>query len=159
MSTVMREPQRVGPDHEPRRHLGRFIVVGLLSVGTDAALYLTMVSVGLPRDASKGIGYVAGMAIGFALNKTWTFGSRRAASSEALTYVLLYAVTLGVNIGLNRLVLAMGMERLMPVMLAILAFVVATGTTTILNFLGMRFIIFRRGIAELKSTQCLTTTK
>ena len=159
MSTVAHEPQRVGPHQEQSRHVGRFIVVGVLSVGTDAAVYLTMVSGGLPRDVSKGIGYVAGMAIGFFLNKTWTFGSRRAARSEALAYVFLYAVTLGVNIGLNRLVLAMGMERMMPVVLAIFAFLVATGTTTVLNFLAMRFIVFRRGIAELESPQCQTTIK
>jgi len=132
-----------------RRQLSRFVIVGLLCVATDGVVYAVAGRCGLSQDLAKGVGYLAGMALGFVLNKAWTFGSRRAAGSEAATYVALYAITLLVNIGLNHATLTVIAGRLVPSAAAALAFLVATGVTTVLNYLGMRYITFRRGIAEL----------
>lgn len=131
-----------------RRHVGRFAIVGLLSVATDAVTYLVLARAGASWDVAKGLGYGVGMVVGFLLNKTWTFASRRPPGLEGFTYVLLYALTMGVNVALNRLVLVAGAARLGPICGPLLAFLAATGVTTVLNFLGMRFITFRRGIAE-----------
>jgi putative flippase GtrA len=118
----------------------------------DLGTYALFLSLDQSADLAKGIGYVAGMIVGFVLNKAWTFRSRDAASGEIATYVLLYAITLVINIGLNR-VMTGALAGLLPRQTAIAgAFLVATGTTTVLNFLGMRFITFRRGIAAGRKT-------
>ena len=131
-----------------KRHLGRFLVVGCSSVAVDLLVYAGLMAVGCPRELAKGAGYLAGMVLGFVLNKRWTFGSRRAAGGEAVTYVVLYAVTFVVNVAVNGW-MAQTAASLMPSQIALVtAFLVATAVTTVLNFLGMRFITFRRGIRE-----------
>jgi putative flippase GtrA len=97
---------------------------------------------GLSIHWSKAISYLAGVVVGFVLNKNWTFRSSRRTWIEPVSYLLLYAVTLGVNIGCNSLVLVWLADQ------TALAFLVATGVTTVLNFLGMRLVTFRKGIEQ-----------
>lgn len=133
-----------GP-HETRREvgrIGRFIVIGLGSVAIDFFVFRWL-SASLPGDAAKAASYVAGMLFGFVGNKFWAFRSARKSVSEPLVYAGLYAVTLGVNVGVNKMVLAVLGESA-----GVFAFFAATGTTTVLNYLGMRWLAFRKGIQE-----------
>jgi putative flippase GtrA len=85
---------------------------------------------------------LAGVVVGFVLNKAWTFQSARRTWTEPVNYLLLYLATLGVNVGCNNLVLAWVWNQ------KLIAFLFATGVTTVLNFLGMRLVTFRAGVAE-----------
>jgi putative flippase GtrA len=114
------------------------LVVGLLSVATDLVAYAAL-SPALGVTPSKAISYLAGVVVGFALNKRWTFESSRRTWTEPASYLLLYAATLGVNVGCNGLVLSWLPDR------RIVAFLFATGVTTVLNFLGMKLVTFRKG--------------
>lgn len=122
--------------------VGRFIVIGLGSVAVDLLVYNGL-SGSMPGFVAKGISFVAGMLPGFVGNKFWAFQSARKTVSEPLVYAGLYAVTLCVNVGVNAAVLAVLGE---PARL--FAWFVATGTTTVLNYLGLRLIAFRKGIEE-----------
>jgi putative flippase GtrA len=125
-----------------RRAFLRFLVVGSTSVLIDLVVYQALTAAGWSPHGSKGISYVAGMAFGFVANKLWAFGSKRKSLAEPATYAALYATTLGVNVGLNAAVLALlGVRFTLP------AFLVATGTTTVLNFAGLRWVTFRKGMA------------
>ncbi|MGE0695516.1 MAG: GtrA family protein [Pirellulales bacterium] len=121
----------------------RFLVIGSSSVVIDYAAYCLLAGpLAVEMNLAKGISYVIGMAFGFVGNKYWTFGSARRSATEPFSYLALYLVTLAVNIGVNGLVLAaLGRGA------TLLAFLVATGTTTVLNFLGMRLVTFRQGIS------------
>ncbi len=127
---------------ENKRQIVRFLVVGCMSVAVDLACYMFLGTIlFFAPSLAKGISYVAGMAVGFVGNKYWTFGSARRSASEPVTYIVLYVVTLAVNIGVNSAVLGItGWTA--P------AFLLATGVTTVLNFLGMRLITFRDGIQD-----------
>jgi putative flippase GtrA len=116
-------------------------------VVTDLGVYYALAGgIASSVGAAKGISYLAGVVVGFALNKFWTFESRRRSWAEPASYLALYLMTLGVNVGCNHFALAVlgGEHRLT-------AFLVATGVTTVLNFLGMRLVAFRRGIQERRS--------
>ena len=63
-------------------------------------------------------------------------------AAEPATYLGLYAVTLGVNVAVNAGVLAA-----LPGA-TLFAFLAATGLTTVHNYLGLRLLTFRRGVAE-----------
>jgi putative flippase GtrA len=131
-------------DQATRRQVSRFAVVGGASVAVDLAVYWLLSSAAiLPADAAKACSYAAGVVLGFCGNKWWTFGSRRRSASEPVVYIMLYAATLAVNVGCNRAVLALIGESG-----KLGAFLVATGLTTVLNFLGMKLVTFRRGAAE-----------
>lgn len=117
--------------------------MGLLSVAADLSVYAALSTVlALSVTWSKAISYLAGVAVGFALNKWWTFQSSRRTWTEPASYLLLYAVTLGVNVGCNSLVLTWLPDQ------RLIAFLFATGVTTVINFLGMRLVTFRKGIAD-----------
>lgn len=127
-----------------RRELGRvvrFVVIGCTCTAID---YCTnrLLSEPIGPHAAKGLSYVSGMLIGFVGNKFWTFGSRKQASSEVVGYVALYVCTLGVNVGVNAAVLFIWPSA------KTLAFLAATGVTTVLNYIGLRLVAFRKGVAE-----------
>lgn len=132
---------------ETRKQLRRFLVVGSLSVLVDFGVYSALAEgASLAISASKALSYLVGIVVGFVLNKRWTFESSRRTWQEATTYLALYAVTLGVNVGCNRLVLSViGADH------RTLAFLTATGLTTVLNFIGMRLVTFRQGIADRRA--------
>jgi putative flippase GtrA len=132
---------------ETGKQIRRFLVVGSLCVLTDLAVYYAMLAgVTLSISSAKAISYLAGVAVGFVLNKLWTFESKRKTWSEPASYLSLYLATLAVNVFSNQLMLALvGSDH------RLLSFFVATGVTTVLNFLGMRLLTFRHGIAERRS--------
>jgi len=133
---------------ETLKQIRRFLVIGVLSVLTDLAVYLLLTGLGLQIHASKGISYISGMVVGFLGNKFWTFESSRRSVGEPITYVVLYAITLGVNVAVNALMLGLLAGVFSPQGTKGLAFLVATGVTTVLNFLGMRFITFFKGVGQ-----------
>ena len=136
---------------ETSKQIRRFLVIGGLSVLTDLAVYMVLVRIGGSSHPAKATSYVSGMIVGFIGNKLWTFESARRSAGEPIAYVLLYFFTLVVNVLVNGACLAAFATRLPHPTDRGLAFLVATGLTTILNFLGMRLVTFRSGIAERRS--------
>ena len=120
------------------KELLRFLVGGGSAVLTDFISYRLLLAAGVPTDAAKAVSYVLGAAVGFVINKLWTFRSRAFSISEILKYIVLYTCSALVNTLVNKLVL-----RLFGINL--LAFLAATGVSTVLNFLGQKFFVFRKG--------------
>ena len=132
---------------ENRRQVGRFLIMGGSSAATDFACYLLLTErLAISVHTAKGLAYLAGMVVGYFGNKYWTFGSARRSLSEPAAYVALYATTLLVNIAINS-----GSLFLLGSRYKILAFLTATGTTMVLNFLGLRLVTFRVGIRQRRA--------
>jgi putative flippase GtrA len=119
------------------RQAGRFLVIGGMSVAIDLLAYRALTLAGLEVTCSKGLSYVLGMLLGFFGNKYWTFGSRRRSASEPARFVLLYGITLTINMATNAALL-----HVLGDSYRLVAFVVATGLSTVLNFVGMRVFAF-----------------
>lgn len=119
--------------------VGKFIVVGVMCVVIDFTLYRLLVTqAGYQNDIAKASGYLAGLVFGFFLNKLWTFESRKARLSEPVIYLAIYSVTFLLNLAINRGILTWFGESAMP-----LAFLTATGASTICNFVGLKLVAFR----------------
>lgn len=114
----------------------KFLVGGGSAVLVDAVLY-ALLKCYIDLSAAKIISYVAGAAVGFVINKLWTFESRRFRLSEIFKYIALYACSAMANAGVNRLVL-----WIIPN--TVFAFLCATGVSTIINFLGQKFFVFNK---------------
>ena len=141
------DEQHASDSREIRRQMSRFLLVGGVSTATDFLVYLLLGGpLGLLTNLAKAISYLTGMAVGYLGNKHWTFGSPRRSLAEPAFYVALYVTTLFVNVALNALVLTFFGEGL-----TIVAFLVATGTTMVLNFVGLRMVTFRVGIHERRT--------
>jgi len=118
----------------------RFIATGVLSAVFDLGLTLLLQDVvGAPYWLAKACGFILGTTIAYLINRRWTF---RAEPSTArfVAVVLLYAVTFFVNIGLYSFLMHQWSDGLVW---TLLAFVIAQGVATVINFVVQRVVIFK----------------
>lgn len=115
--------------------LFRFLVGGGSAVITDYIVYKLLLAFIADMSVSKAVSYICGAVVGFIINKLWTFESKIFSGSEIVKYILLYAISAGINTGINKIImLFMGMQ--------LLAFLCATGASTVINFVGQKFFVF-----------------
>ena len=117
------------------KELSRFIAVGVSAVLTDALSYFILIRI-IETNLSKMLSFLAGSFIAFILNKTWTFENKSSVKPQAIKFSLLYISSLFFNNLTNALVLKAFQHTLF-------AFLVATGVSTVLNFLGQKFWVFK----------------
>ncbi len=119
--------------------MSRFVVTGGLSAIVDFGLYVVFLHLGLHVNVAKTLSFIAGTATAYLINRRWTF---RAPPSKArfAAVMALYALTYTVQIGINYLFYMEfeGRPWRVPV-----AFVIAQGTATVINFVVQRTVIFR----------------
>lgn len=120
-----------------KKELIRFLFGGGSAVVVDFVLYHLLMRVGLDRDLAKALSFICGAAVGFVINKLWTFESAKFSKGEIARYIILYTCTAIINAVINRLVLAVTSVEL-------LGFLCATGVSTVLNFLGQKYFVFRK---------------
>jgi putative flippase GtrA len=133
-----------------RRELAIFLVVGSLTVLVDFSIYRGLLwSTGLGVGVAKGTGFLAGTVFAYVANRLWTFGQHRHEASSAWRFAVLYGATLLANVAVNALVLRMAGDAAWAVQGA---FLVATGVSATLNFLGMKLYVFRPSTAEHASS-------
>lgn len=118
------------------KELLKFCVGGGSAVIVDFSVYLLLQQY-IYISAAKIISFVSGAAVGFVINKLWTFESKAFKLSEILKYVLLYACSATANALVNKGIL-------MVADITVFAFFCATGVSTIMNFLGQKFFVFKK---------------
>ncbi|KXF55365.1 hypothetical protein AXA44_38030 [Rhodococcus sp. SC4] len=118
----------------------RFVLTGGLSAIVDFGLYFLLLEVvGLPVNVAKSISFIAGTTTAYLINRRWTF---KAEPSRArfVAVVILYAVTFAVQVGLNWVMYHAFPDEWWRLPLA---FVIAQGTATVINFVVQRAVIFK----------------
>lgn len=113
----------------------KFITVGVGSVASDYLAYHSLMALGANMSVAKGVSYLSIALLAFIVNKRWTFESDRFIKSELLRYAAMCAFSTGVNVAVNKAVMTLFGVRL-------LAFLAAFGSSSIANFLGMKFFVF-----------------
>lgn len=115
----------------------KFLVGGGSAVIVDGLLYMFLKQY-MNLSGAKAISYVTGAVVGFIINKLWTFESKKFKVMEVYKYIILYVCSAFVNTVINRLILYMLSST-------VFAFLCATGSSTVINFLGQKFFVFKRG--------------
>ena len=120
--------------------LARFVAVGALSALVDLGVYQLLLHLGVWVHAAKAISFILGTTTAYLLNRRFTFTAAGGGKRRFAGFVALYATTFAINVGVNALALAV-----LPVMPAryTVAWVIAQGTATAINFVMLRTVVFR----------------
>jgi putative flippase GtrA len=120
--------------------LTRFVAVGAVSALVDYGVYQLLLHLGLWVHAAKAISFVLGTTTAYLLNRRFTFPTATGGRARFAGFVLLYATTFAINVGMNALALAV--LPAMPLRYTA-AWVLAQGTATAINFVMLRTVVFR----------------
>lgn len=115
----------------------RFLVGGGTAVVVDFCIYRLLLLFSWNMDIAKMISFICGAGVGFIINKFWTFERKQFVIKEVLKYAALYTCTGVINAIVNRCTLSI-------INIQIVGFLVATGVSTVLNFLGQKYVVFER---------------
>jgi len=124
-----------------RTQLLRFVLTGGFSAVVDFGLLkILSEAAGVQVDLAKALSFVAGTLTAYLINRRWTFGAAPS-RSRFVKVMVLYALTFVVQVGIFHVVFnaleGNGQAKL-------IAFVIAQGTATVINFIVQRVWIFRR---------------
>ncbi|MBK7384464.1 MAG: GtrA family protein [Flavobacteriales bacterium] len=144
---------------ESRKQITKFVLIGMLAVLTDLAMYWVFLN-NLPEQVlpgtlgnevlAKALSFLCGLMVTYHLNKRWTWRRKDRSNRRFMKFLLTYGVSLVLNVSLNAglLHLLYGYESLafLPNKYFI-AFAGATGVCATLTFLGQKLWIFRSPVA------------
>ncbi|PPK65939.1 GtrA family protein [Actinokineospora auranticolor] len=119
----------------------RFVLVGGFCAVVDYGTYQLLLHLGLWVHLAKALSFILGTTTAYFLNKRFTFtDAADRGVGQAGGFVLLYTVTFFVNVGTNALMLAVLPE--FDFRYAV-AWVIAQGLGTAINFVLLRTVVFR----------------
>jgi len=124
-----------------RRELNFFILNGIVSVALAYFVYRVLVfEIIFDVNWANGVAYISGMLYGFFSNRKWAFQDRGFVTNKKITrYILLYMLTLIVNVTINATIL----NNLKGVYGAVIfSFLIAIGFSTTLNFIGLKYFVY-----------------
>jgi putative flippase GtrA len=123
--------------------LTRFVITGALSAVVDFGLLVIGMAAGLSHTPAKALSFVAGTTTAYLINRRWTFRAAPSAARVAAGAVL-YGVTFALQVGLFSLLYTLSVRHALPQIAAqTVAFVIAQGVATAVNFAVQRWVIFR----------------
>lgn len=121
--------------------LARFVAVGALSALVDFGVYQLLLHLGVWVHAAKAVSFVLGTTTAYLLNRRFTFTAAPGGKGRFAGFVALYATTFAINVGMNALALAV-LPAATPARYTV-AWVIAQGTATAINFVMLRTVVFR----------------
>jgi len=125
-----------------RSQLVRFVIAGVISAIVDFGILWLLMHFGLGHTPAKALSFVAGTTTAYLVNRRWTFG----AAGSAKTFVgvlVLYGSTFVVQVGLFSLLYPWLDSHWGYTPAQVVAFVIAQGVATTVNFIVQRTVIFR----------------
>jgi putative flippase GtrA len=114
----------------------KFVVSGGIATGIDFVCYMLLRQFTWPSVA-KTISMLIANVWSYLVNKRWVFVSERKTDARMVgSYVIVQALNLGTNVGVNSLMLYLTGY-------VILSFVIATLCATIVNYSLQKLIVFK----------------
>jgi len=118
----------------------KFVIVGILSTIINyACFYIFLEFLSVYYLVASSIGFISGVFIGYKLNKSWTFSVKESFSKrDVAKYYVVYIISLILSlIFLKITVDFIGINSK-------IANIIAIGITTCTNFIGTKFLVFKK---------------
>jgi putative flippase GtrA len=80
------------------KQFGRFVVVGASNTLLSLAVYVVLLAVGVPYLVAAALGFAAGAANGYLLNRWWTFSAPPASARQVAAYLIVQVVGLLITV-------------------------------------------------------------
>lgn len=130
----------------------RFLCVGFLNTGIDfgvlnTLIYLTGKSSGIYFPIFKSISFIIAVTNSYLMNKHWTFkSSENERTGEFLKFFGVNIIGWGINVGVATYIVnyVSAPSGFSPVLWANIGAFSAVAFTLIWNFIGMKFIVFKK---------------
>ena len=122
--------------------LARFVAAGVVSAIVDFSILWVLMHFGLGHTPAKAISFVAGTTTAYLINRRWTFGATGSTKSF-IGVLVLYGSTFVVQVGLFSLLYPWMFDHWGYTPAQVVAFVIAQGVATTVNFIVQRTVIFR----------------
>ncbi len=156
--------------YQTSKQITKFTISGIIAVFVDFAVYYGLSNLagnandfaisGLHwNDVYKGLGFMTGTFVTYNLNKYWTWRTSDRNNKRLLNFGLLYLVSFVINILINKWglhtfkddeisVIFTNHEAVSNSLLAfktdkLFAFILATGVSSVVNFLGQKIWVFK----------------
>ncbi len=156
--------------YQTSKQITKFTISGIIAVFFDFAVYYSLSNLigndtphafwGMEwNDVYKGIGFISGTFITYNLNKYWTWRTSDKDNKRLANFAVLYLVSFVVNIAVNKWglhvfqddeisLLYTNHEHVSNSLLAfktdkLFAFVLATGVSSVVNFVGQKIWVFK----------------
>jgi len=116
----------------------KFIIIGIIAVSIDAFVYYLLGNFEFfSYEISKRISFICGAAFAFFFNRSYVFQIKHKNISQILGFSILYLISFLCNAFSHDFILN-------KLSVPTVAFIFATAVSTIINYLGQKFIIFRK---------------
>ena len=116
----------------------KFIIIGIIAVSIDAFVYYLLGNFEFfSYEISKRISFICGAVFAFYFNRSYVFQSKHKNISQILGFSILYLISFLCNAFSHDFVLN-------KLAIPAVAFIFATAVSTIINYLGQKFIIFKK---------------
>jgi len=123
--------------HHLPKQFGRFIVIGLGSTIISYIAFLTCLhAFKLHYIIANIVGFIFGVGFGYYFNKRWTFDAHD--SKNFHSYFAVYIGSLIISIIILKI--TVDFIGIIPE----IAFILSIGITTFTNFLGTKFLVFKK---------------
>ncbi len=131
----------------------KFVLIGSTAVLADLSVYYILLNL-FPEKIirvnnevyAKAISFVCGMAVTYTFNKYWTWKIKTRSNVRVIKFVVLYGTSMLINVGVNSALIAYlhktPFYNDIPFKYLI-AFIGATGISSIMNFAGQKFWVFK----------------
>jgi putative flippase GtrA len=143
------------------KQITKFFIIGVSAVLVDLVIYYFLSDLmSLNTDFSKACGFLVGTVYTYYLNKRWTWRhTEKSNKGMVVTFGMVYAVSFVFNILINKYGLMWLPDKNVFLEITIdtekhtlfafkggkfLAFFFATVTSAVINFLGQKFLVFKK---------------
>jgi putative flippase GtrA len=116
-----------------------FLIIGILTVLIDYLVYSLSRKLIINTSQAKAFGFISGTVFAFLANRNITFRNHYNILGHLYKFIILYSGTLFINVTINNNLLYWLTDFHYKVQIS---FLIATSTSAIINFIGMKYFVF-----------------